>query len=294
MSESPQDHSPGITDELQIAYLREVHPIPLLENLPAPVFPVKLTIECPPTRNSDSSHPEYSAPEYPVNTAIPQTPYIPRSTVYFDNPASRPPAGSQVWKPKEFISALSAQLNAITDDRRQTELPTRVLSATFVEIPYVYLTTDQQTGQPVAKPDLFNNEAEFSLIEFAPDGGVSAAHIQDEIDGLAGESVSPRRLRQLVVATAKPTRHEQGTQHRPSRTRYYTETEADNTGELSRTPAVYAVDDVAGETRPLSPIIKNLDNCLPQLAQADDIVASATLAGETREKKTFIAEEIIN
>lgn len=294
MSESDQQTTAGIHDELRIAYLTESHPITLLENLPNPVFPVKLTIRCPPTRDGDSNHPTYSQPEYPVDTAVPQAPYIPQHTVYFDNPASRPPADKQVWGTQEFIDTFSEQLDALTDQRTEDAVPTRVLSATFVEIPYTYLTTDQETGNPVAKPDLFEDEAEFTIVEFSPDGGVSATRIRDEIEGLAGESVSPTRLTRMVEATAKPTRRGRGTQQNPSRTRYYTESEAEKTGDLSRTPAIYAVDGVAGETRPLSPIVQSLGEFIPQLAQTDEIMDSAKLTGENREKTTFIAENIIN
>lgn len=294
MTDPNRQTTPGIHDELRIAYLTESHPITLLENLPNPVFPVKLTVRCPPTRDGDVSHPTYSQPEYPVDTSIPQAPYIPQSTVYFDNPASRPPSDRQVWDVQDFIEIFSDQLDSITDERGDDAIPTRVLSATFTEIPYHYVTTDQETGNPVAKPDLYEDEAEFTIIEFSPDGGVSATRIRDEIEGLAGESVSPTRLTRMVEVTAKPTRRGRGTQQNPGRARYYTTAWAEKTGDLSRTPAVYAVDGVSGETRPLSPVIQNLDEFVPQLARADDIVDAAKLTGENREKTTFVADDIIN
>lgn len=281
-------------EELRIAYLTESNPIELVESLPKPVFPVKLTVRCPPTRAGDVSHPTYSEPDYPVTAALPKTPYIPQSTVYFDNPASRPPTGEQVWRPQAFLDTFAEQVAAIRDERAADAVPIRIQSATLVEIPYTYLTTDQETGQPVAKPALYEDEAEFTIVEFSPDGSVSATQIRDEIEGLAGESVSPTRLTRMVEATAKPTRRGRGTQQNPGRARYYTTSEAEKTGNLSRTPAVYAVDSTPGQTRPLSPVAQSLSEFTPQLVNDADIVDAGKLTGENREETTFVAEDIIN
>lgn len=288
------NHHEGDAEELRIAYLTEADPIALLESLPNPVFPVKLTIECPPTREGDVSHPTYSKPDYPINTALPQTPYIPQSTVYFDNPASRPPSSEQVWRPQGFVDAFNEQIEAIRDERSDDAVPTRIISATLVEIPYTYLTTDQETGEPIAKPDLYEDEAELTIVEFSPDGSISATRIRDEMEGLAGESVSPTRLTRMVEAIAKPTRRGRRTQQNPGRARYYTTSEAEKSGELSRTPAVYAVDALGGETRPLSPVVQDLSKFAPQLVTEADIVDAGKLTGQSREKTTFVAEDIVN
>lgn len=282
----------GDTEELRIAYLTESDPIVLIESLPKPVFPVKLTVECPPTREGDVAHPTYSEPEYPINTALPQTPYIPQSTVYFDNPASRR-LSEQVWRPQDFVDTFTKQIEAIREKRSDDAVPTRIISATLVEIPYTYLTTDQETGQPIAKPDLYEDESEFTIVEFSPDGSISATQIRDDMEGLAGESVSPTRLTRMVEATAKPTRRGRETQQNPGQARYYTASEAEKSGDLSRTPSVYAVDGIPGETRPLSPVVQDLDKFTPQLVNEATTVDAGKLTGSSREDTTFIAEDII-
>jgi len=284
-------------DDIRIAHLTEYNPISLIEVLPKPVFPVKISVEFPYTRDSDTVDDSHSTPEYPVDVQIPTIPYIPETTVYFDNPASRPPLDKQVWTVDDFHRQFADQISYISN-QRSDEVQPRVTAVTLVEIPYLYLTTDSDTGATVAKPSLYEDEGEMVILEFSRDASISATNIKSELsEGLPGESRSPIRLTKLMEATAKPSRLADGTQQTPGRARYYTTGEAVNSGDLSRTPAVYAPEDeLKAETRPLSPFIDQLDQFAPVFVREcePELIDRIKLTGENREKTTFHATDIIN
>jgi hypothetical protein len=286
----------SLPNNVRIAYLTEYDPIKIIESLPKTVFPIKMAVEYPLTSETDSIDNTHSTPEYPVDIQVPHTPYIPETTIYFDNPASRPPANQKPWTRSEFLDKFKDQLSYISEQRFD-EVQPRVTSITTIEIPYAYLTTDTETGNPVAKPELYEDEAEIAITEFARDASIRATEIKSEInDSLPGQAQSPMRLTKLIEATAKKSRYTDGTQQNPGRARYYTTSEAEKSGELSRTPAVYAPDTkVNTDARPLSPYMDKLEQFIPVFLRTcePDIINRAKLTGQEREKTTFHANDII-
>jgi len=283
-------------NNIRIAYLAEYDPITLVESLPKTVFPIKMTVEYPLTNNTDSVDTTHTTPEYPVDIQVPHTPYIPETTIYFDNPASRPRAKQHPWTQSEFTQKFREQLSYIKN-QRSDEVKPRVTSITAVEIPYAYLTTDSETGNPAAKPELYEDEAEIAIVEFSRDASISATEIKSKLDdSLPGQSRSPIRLTKLIEATTKESRYGNITQQNPGRGRYYTAAEAEKSGELSRSPAVYAPDnETSTQTRPLSPFIDELEQFIPVLIREcePDIMNRAKLTGQNEEKTTFHASDII-
>ena len=268
----------------------------MVDALPKTVFPVKLTVEYPLTRDGDSIDSSHSTPEYPVDIRVPHTPYIPESTVYFDNPASRPPVKQQAWSQSTFLNQFDKQLSYV-DSQRSDEVQPRVTSLTVAEIPYAYLISDPETGNPVAHPGLYEDEGNMTIIQFARDASVRATDIRNELDdSLPGDSRSPIRLTKLIEVTAKTSRFGTGTQQNPGRARYYTRSEAENSGDLSRTPAVYAPESKPNpDTRPLSPFIDDLEQFAPVFAREceSNIFERVKLTGQNRETTTFHAVDII-
>lgn len=285
----------GVTDVLQVAYVTCYDPVQVVESLPKPVFPVKMEVRCPPTRTCDTPDETFSTPEYPANIMTPETPYIPSTTVYFDNPASRPPASSKTWRQDEFVEAFAEQVEMLESERDGGNTGVEMGSLTVVEIPQAYLTTDPETGSVVAKPGLYGDKAEMTLARFTRDGTIRATKIRSEVEeSIPDESRALTRLTRLVEATAKPTRYGKQTQADPGRARYYTEAESEKYNDPSLMPAVYEPNTISGDmTRPLSPFIDELGEFLPALVRRSELVTTAKLTGEERQETTFRAENII-
>jgi len=282
-------------DSKRIAYLTEYDPVAVVESLPKPVFPVKMTIRCPPTREGDTSDETYSTPEYPVDIVEPTTRYVPSTTVHFDNPASRPPSSAKVWQAGEFTTAFTEQIGVLNEERSEDDPVAQLTSLTVVEVPQAYLTTDVERGSIAVKPDLYEDEAEITLAQFIRNASISATEIKSEIEGsIPKRSRALTHLTEFIEAVAKPTRYGKQTRSEPGRARYYTEPEAEKYNDLSVTPAVYRSDFIGGDsTRPLSPFIDELDAFLPSLFRNSDLIRTAVLSGEEQQETTFRAESII-
>jgi len=145
--------------------LGDLDPISVIESLPPAVFPVTAKVELNRSSTDDSYHSEYRTPEYPVDMSVPtEDPYIPTQTVYFDNPAERPPSEVKSWRPTEFVNKIGEVVDFYEDE---TNLPAENLYLSglcVVEIPSRYLSFDQ--GQPAADPALYEDNAEMTLAYF--------------------------------------------------------------------------------------------------------------------------------
>lgn len=282
--------------DTKVAFLTNHDPETVLDELPGIVFPVKMQLHYPLSRESDVTDGTYSTPEYPVDIHTPETPYIPETTVYFDNPAIRPPTGTKPWPVAEFVERVTEQVSYVEGNGNNAETTLQLLSLTVAEIPQHYLTTDAETGAPAAKPDLYKQNGEITIAQFKRDASFSATDVRAELeDALPGETRTPTRLTKLVTATAKPARFGQGTTANAGQARYFTASEAEKNNDLSLTPAVYQPRKLGGEeARPLAPFIDELDSFLPGLTRQTDLVATARFAGQEREETTFHAEEVFH
>ncbi|MGB9985774.1 hypothetical protein [Salarchaeum japonicum] len=124
----------------------EHDPVTVVDELPQCVFPVTATVELQRSIADDDPYEDVHPPEYPVEVREPQSvPYVPETTVYFDNPAERAPGGEQTWNPREFVTAMSevtTQLGespADPDELRLTGLVIAELTGHGVDSAYEYL-----------------------------------------------------------------------------------------------------------------------------------------------------------
>jgi hypothetical protein len=275
--------------------LDDLDPTSVIESLPPAVFPVTAKLELNRSSTDDSHHPEYRTPEYPVDMYVPtEDPYIPTQTVYFDNPAERPPSGGNAWRPDEFIEKLG---DVTQFYERETNLPADNLYLSglcTVEIPSRYLSFDQ--GQPVASPNLYEENGEMVLAYFQKDSSLSAHQVREDLgDALPGEKRTPMQLTRLDEVYAKSSRIGRDTVGKAGRRRYYSEREATKSANESMTPGIWVVDRVTGSAeshRPLDTVLTELDEFLPVLTDTS-LLKSVTFHGSVEETERFYAEAII-
>jgi len=275
--------------------LEELNPISVIESLPPAVFPVTAKLELNRSSTDDTHHPEYRTPDYPVDMSVPtEDPYISTQTVYFDNPAERPPSGVKSWRPREFIDKIEELIEFYKD---KTNLPPENLYLTglcVAEIPSQYVSFDQ--GQAAADPMLYEEKAEMTLVYFQKDSSLSAHQVREDLgDALPGETRTPIQLTRLDEVHAKPSLIGRDTVGKPGRRRYYSNREAAKSGNESKTPAIWMVDRISQTSdnyRPLDAVITDLDQFLPVLTDSS-LLNTVTFHGSVEETERFYAEAII-
>ena len=281
------------------ALLTDHNPRSVLDQLPANVFPIRLRLHLPRGRERDTEHDTFCDPDYPVSIREPQTPYIPESTVYFDNPAKRPPGNTSVWQPREFRARLSEVLDHVDETTPHSPDDLTLIDLETVEVPSHFVTTDAETGEYAVKPDLYEKQGEMRIARFEKEGSLTATEVRDDIeDALPGEARTPTRLTRVEEVNAKPSRHGRTTTNSAGRAQFYTETDADQVESLELTPAIYQLrrpGESSDRTRPLSPVISDLDDLLPSLLKnASDLVTTVKFVGEEREQTHFHANEVLD
>lgn len=276
--------------------LDESDPITVIERLPSGVFPVMMRLSLKKSTSGDTTHDELATPTYPVDVRIPKGPYIPESTIHFDNPAERPPRNAQAWRPSEFTSTLNELIDELNESPHIETDRLLFTHLCVAEIAPRYTTNDRQTGASVATAELYQDEGAITLAYFRRAAGLSASRVREALDtSMPGESRSPPHLVQLTEATAKPARSSRDTAQPAGRHKYYTESEAERLRALDATPAIWKLNRVASPTdshRPLGPVLSNIESFLPELA-ATDLVQHVEFRGETRTREHFYAEEVL-
>ena len=285
------------TNTITAVLLTEHAPATILEKLPEAVFPVRMKIALPHQRSEDSAHRTFAQPEYPVTVRTPETPYIPETTVYFDNPVERAPDGDKMWRPSDFADAMGEVRDNLDDTAGVDPDNLTLTELDVVEVPDRFLTTDGVTGDIVVKPRLYKKQAEMTVARFGKEGTLSASSVRERLEGaLPGESRTPVQLIELMEVQAKQQRHGAETQSTGGRAQYYTETDAEKAGDLSLTPAVYRLEATGqpnDNARPLRVAYSELSSFLPQLMRGgDEVVASVTFVGQTQERTVFQAEDV--
>jgi hypothetical protein len=282
--------------EKHAAVLTEHNPLELIKALPKPVFPISMRIGLSPRRSEDSTDAEYRKPNYPVSINRLESAYIPETTIHFDNPVERAPDGKSIWRPTEFAEKLSEILSHLSDVENVDTDQLALSSVSLAKIPVQYLTTDEQTGDTVAKPSLYERNAEATIGRFDRIGTLNATAVRDTFaEALPGETRTPTRLVQVEEVTMKQSRQGRGSAGQSSTTRYYTEADAENVDDLSKTPAVYGLPSTRSQsdgTRPLSPILSSLDSMFPILVGETDLLEIVKFRGRMASKQTFHAEEV--
>ncbi|WP_224338261.1 hypothetical protein [Haloprofundus halobius] len=284
------------TDRASAAILRILDPIEILESLPPTVFPVSAKILLDRTSRDDHAYQDYRPPEYPVEVRIPaETPYIPETTVYFDNPAERPPKNATPISPIEFIDGLEEIADHLEEETATDPQRLYLTGLCVVEIPPQYLTFDD--GAHAVKPDLYEEHAEMTLAYFQKDSSLSAHRVREDLDeALPGETRTPLELVRLDEVTAKPSRLGRGTTQQAGRARYFTEREAQKSGSLDATPAIWQVrrlQQPGDDTRPLETVLDEYERYLPALAETD-LIRELTFVGQTRTVERFYADQVLN
>lgn len=291
-------YSTGDDDEpnrASAAILRLLDPIEIIERLPPTVFPVSAKLQLDRTRRDDHAYKDYRPPDYPVEVRVPiESPYIPETTIYYDNPAERPPKNVTPTTTADFIDGLKEIANHLEEDTKTDPQRLYLNGLCVVEVPSQYITFDD--GAHAVKPELYEENAEMTLAYFQKDGSVSAHQVRGDLDeALPGETRSPLELVRLDEVTAKPSRLGRGTTQRSGRTRYFTEREAEKSGSLDATPAIWQVNRLqqsGDSTRPLSKVLNELDRFLPALCETD-LIRELTFVGRTQTVERFYAEQVL-
>lgn len=276
--------------------LTETSPIDVLSALPQDVWPVTAKLKLGRSSTDDTSHDEYTTPDYPVEVRKPRgVPYLPESTVYFDNPAERPPGDTKAWRSHEFIEALR-EIVAFFEDETAVDTDRLYLTGLCtVELPSQYVTS--KDGDLVPKPEIYEERGEMTLAFFQKESSLSAHRVRDELaDALPGETRTPLQLTQVSEVHAKPIRSDRTTRMRSGRTRYFTHSEADNYGNPELTPGIWKLRRITASTeqvRPLESVLTEIEQFIPSLARTD-LMRTVTFSGETYEREEFYAENVLS
>lgn len=287
----------GRTDSEKALLLSDQSAISILNDLPETVFPVTAQVKLSRTTSNDTPYNGFKRPDYPVDVVRPDaTPYIPKATIHFDNPAERPPEGTTAWKQRKCVRALESLLDELATDHPAMDTDRfSIEGLCVVEMPPRFLTTDN--GEHVASPELFEEGGEMTLAYFQKDTSLSAHEVREDLeDALPGERRTPLRLTRVDQVTAKPTRASRDTTQQASRRRYYTEAEADKHNDLTATPAIYKASSMTtpGESvRPLTPVVQHPSKFLPSLMDTD-LLKSVTFSGVTESRERFYAQDVIS
>ena len=297
MSTGDTDASPGEVGNRGVVIVDESDPRAVIERLPDTVFPVMIQFGLQKSTSGDRPHESLTTPEYPVDVRLPQGPYIPQSTVYFDNPAVRPPRHTPAWRPREFLTSLSELFDELGESPR-VDMDRLLLSQVrVVEVAPRYTTTDPETGDTVTTPELYSDRADLTLGTIRRESGLSAARVRDALDtAMPGDTRSPLQLTQITEATAKPARASRITQQPTGRHRYFTENEAERLDQLDATPAVWMLDHAASPAeshRPLDPVLSEIERFFPRLAEGD-LLDHIQLRGRTETREQFYADEVVS
>jgi len=277
--------------------LDESDPRTVIERLPNTIFPVMIRFSLGKSTNGDRTHEEYHTPDYPVDVRIPQGAYIPESTVYFDNPAERPPRNATAWRPREFVESLSELLAEVDSSPYVDTDRLQFTDLCVAEIAPRYTTNDPDTGATVATPELYKDQADITLGYFRREGSLAATQVRDSLDtAMPGETRSPPQLIQVTEATAKPARSSRETQQPAGRHKYFTEGEAERIGQLEAIPANWMLDRVAPASsghRSLNSVLSEIDQFFPQLSETD-LLEYIRLRGRTETSERFYANEVLS
>lgn len=284
------------TERAAAAILRLLDPIEVIESLPPTVFPVSAKIHLGRTSRDDHAYQDYRPPKYPVEVRRPaEAPYIPETTVHFDNPAERPPKNATPVSTADFVDGL----NEIAD-HLESETPTDpqrlyLTGLCAVEVPSQYLTFED--GSHGVKPALYDEHAGMTMAYFQKDNSLSAHRVREELDdALPGETRTPLELIRIDEVTAKPSRLGRGTARQAGRARYFTDREAAKAGKTDATPGIWKIKRLrrpGDDARPLETVLSEYDRFLPALAETD-LLKELTFVGQTRTTERFFAEQVLS
>ena len=284
------------TERAAAAILRVLDPIEIIKSLPPTVFPVSAKIQLDRTSREDHAYRDYRPPDYPVEVRVPtESPYIPETTVHFDNPAERPPKNAHAVSISDFIDGLEEIADHLEEDTATDPQRLYLTGICIVEVPSQYLTFDN--GAHAVKPALYEENAEITIAYFQKDNSLSAHNVREDLDeALPGETRTPLELIRLDEVTAKPSRLGRGTTRRAGRSRYFTEKEAEKAGSVEATPAIWQVKRLrrpGDGTRPLETVLDEYYRFLPGLAETD-LIRELTFVGQTRTVERFYAEQVLS
>lgn len=286
----------GDTERTAAAILRLLDPIEVLESLPPTVFPISLQLQLDRTRGADQPYQDYQTPEYSIEVRKPsESPYIPQTTVHFDNPAERPPKGANPVTITEFIQDLEEIADHLENDTITDPQRLYLTGLSVVEVPSQYLTFDD--GAHAVKPDLYEENADMTIAYFKKDNSLSAHNVREDLEeALPGETRTPLELIRLDEVTAKPSRLGRGTSRRAGRARYFTEREAEQSDYYDAIPGIWQVKRLqrpGDDTRPLERVLDEYGRFLPALSETD-LIRELTFVGQTRTVERFYAEQVLS
>ena len=292
----------GVTDNSDdsertaAAIIRLLDPIEVIEALPATVFPISLQLQLDRTRGSDHPYQDYQQPEYPIEVRKPsEAPYIPRTTVHFDNPAERPPKGASPKSPDDFIQGLEEIADHLENETITDPQRLYLTGLSVVEVPSRYLTFDD--GSHAVKPDLYEENAEMTIAYFQKDKSLSAHNVREDLEeALPGETRTPLELIRVDEVIAKPSRLGRGTSRQAGRARYFTEREAEKSDRYEAIPSVWQVNRLqrpGDDTRSLERVLDDYERFLPALAETD-LIRELTFVGRTQTVERFYAEQVLS
>lgn len=275
--------------------LTEHDPVTVVDELPRCVFPVTATVELQRSIADDEPYEDLHPPEFPVEVREPESvPYVPETTVCFDNPAERAPDGERAWEPREFVASMNDVATQLGDSPTDPD-DIRLTGLVVAELPPRYLTSVD--GTPWAKQALFEEGGDITLGYLRKHGSLTAHEIREELgDGLPGETRAPLQLVQVSEVTAKQSLASRETVQAAGRTRYYTEPEAEKAGRPGDAPKHWKTERVQGpreEARSLDAVITDVDAFLPQFSEAE-FVQSMTFDGRTVDRERFYAEDVLH
>lgn len=269
--------------------LGDLYVTSLMEQLPPTAFPVSARITMRRETADDELYFGYKPPEYPVPVRRPVGAYIPESTVFFENPAEIASEPRKTWKFHEFVESLRKQLSEIEELPVDAEKRIYLQHLTIVEIPPAYVSSED--GHRIADPTLHQNEAKMRIGHFNKYSDISISGLREELgDALPDDTTKPLHLTRVDEVTAKP--FDGGAAQ--SKRRYYTKGQAEQVGDLEKTPAIWMFTDRLEheqDARPLQTVLPEIGEFFPVLSE-QDFFQPVKFYGKTRESQTFVADEM--
>lgn len=211
---------------------------------PETVFPVKIDIKLARTKAEDETvedsngHP-IKPKDYPAELRVSApAPYMPQTTVHFENPVEYPKSGIKWWRFEEFLHQVQKAL-----DRADQFAPTGGVPSdrfyfskmTLCEVPEQYVFRGDD-GRYNVETDMYEERAEVHIGRFTQRPKITDEEVRDDMgDALPGRVLKPLRLTRIRQCNVKETRGgSEALQH--TKTRYFTEGQAKQYSNLKLAP----------------------------------------------------------
>ena len=263
----------------------------LANQLPTNVYPVKVGVELTRPHDQDQSFKRMRQPEYPVTVReSSHAPYVPPTTVHFQNPYEFPPKGANKWRFEPFAEGLAEIVSEV--EKQYPEVSQRLYLNNLVlcEIPEEYAR--EVDGKRDWDRSLYEDRADFRAGYFKKRPRITDDEIQEELGPrLPGNVIKPLRLTEIKEVNAKEHRGDEKTTAASTRRKYFTSGQAERYGDNSLAPTKWDLDDQSIEKAVGQEGAEAAKSFFPTLSETD-FFGAVEFTGRWVDRETFEEESV--